>query len=439
MKKVMFVAPLFALAVVLWAGCDDSGSGSMNAALGSSEDVTYGTLDNTFNSGGSGFDGVVNDVLVQPDGKILVGGYFNNYNGADVPDCLVRLNADGSLDTAFNAGGSGFLFSSYPVFSTVNALALQNDGKILVGGYFDTFNGTTGPAGIMRLNADGSHDTTFNNGGSGGFIAYAIVVLDDGKILIGGGGVEYNGATVPAGIIRLTSDGLCDTTFNYVEGTPNAGAEAMVHGVKCINVLADDHILIAGDFTSYNGNTEYTQFVELKEDGTVTEDLYELYNLSSCSLLHELFPVIECMYIQSDGKPVIGGSFYEYSLGGYDLDMTPDSLCRLDADYSLDYFFNNGFSGVNGNRTVHAIAGGADGTLLIGGNIGSYNGVDVPDGIMCINSDGSIYDDFNVGGVGTDDVVSAIAVLDDGSILVGGNFTMYNNESVSCGLIRLQP
>src|SRR3989442_15832898 len=86
-----------------------------------------GGIDSAFNPGGGGADGIVHVVAVQPDGKILIGGEFTSYNG-DVAanDRIMRLNADGTRDTTFNSGGTG---ANVAVF----ALALQTDGKIVIG------------------------------------------------------------------------------------------------------------------------------------------------------------------------------------------------------------------------------------------------------------------------------------------------------------------
>lgn len=113
-----------------------------------------GDVDPTFNVGGSGANGAVNAMVVQPDGKILIGGQFNQYNGSPTTS-VARLNQDGSLDNSFNIGLKG------PV-TTVNALALQPDGKILVGGTLVLYNGAIKFRGILRLNQDGSLDDTFN-------------------------------------------------------------------------------------------------------------------------------------------------------------------------------------------------------------------------------------------------------------------------------------
>src|SRR6185436_11532402 len=101
-------------------------------------------------------------VAVQPDGKILIAGQFTSYNGdATASDYVMRLNADGTRDTTFNAGGSG-------AQGSVSAVAVQSDGKIVIAGLFTSYNGDAAASDyVMRLNADGTRDSTFNPGGTG--------------------------------------------------------------------------------------------------------------------------------------------------------------------------------------------------------------------------------------------------------------------------------
>ena len=173
-----------------------------------------GSVDTTFDPGtgvtgnsGNGTNGVY-DVVVQPDGRILLGGYFNAYNGTQSPG-IVRVNTDGSLDTGF-AVGNGVARGNF-----AQTLALQTDGRIIVGGNFIRFGNAAAP-GIARLNADGSIDTTFNAGaGAAGRtdVVYAAVVQGDGKVVVGGDFGTFNGVTTD-GIVRLNTDGSVDTTFN---------------------------------------------------------------------------------------------------------------------------------------------------------------------------------------------------------------------------------
>src|SRR2546425_4292718 len=121
-----------------------------------------GPRDATFNAGGSGTNDVVTALAVQSDGKIVVGGSFTSYNGdAAASDKIMRLNADGTRDTAFNSGGAG-------ANDQVRAVALQPDGKIIIGGAFTSYNGDAAANdNIMRLNPDGTRDAPFNSGGTG--------------------------------------------------------------------------------------------------------------------------------------------------------------------------------------------------------------------------------------------------------------------------------
>jgi uncharacterized delta-60 repeat protein len=118
-----------------------------------------GEKDLTFNAGGAGASNFVWSVALQPDGKILIGGGFGNYNGAG-PSRITRLNADGTRDTTFNVGGTG-------ADNIVMAVVVQPDGKIIIGGQFTSYNDNVPGNYLMRLNANGTPDTTFSAGGTG--------------------------------------------------------------------------------------------------------------------------------------------------------------------------------------------------------------------------------------------------------------------------------
>ena len=119
---------------------------SMGLLGGAWKELAGGLADNTFNAGSSGANAPIVTVGIQSDQKILIGGEFTTYNGASA-NYLARLNTDGTLDTSFAANiGSG------PDF-WVNSIKIQSDGKILVGGFFYAFNGST-LIGLARLNSD---------------------------------------------------------------------------------------------------------------------------------------------------------------------------------------------------------------------------------------------------------------------------------------------
>jgi uncharacterized delta-60 repeat protein len=145
--------------------------------------------------------------LLQSDGKILVGGDFTTFNGITA-NKLVRLNANGSVDTSFSVG-SGFDGKIY-------ALTLQNDSKILVGGSFSSYNGQTNKR-IVRLNSNGNQDASFvtGSGFSGGTVR-TIIVQSNGRIIVGGSfSGNYNGTAVKR-MLRLLQDGTYDASFPVI-------------------------------------------------------------------------------------------------------------------------------------------------------------------------------------------------------------------------------
>ena len=141
---------------------------------------------------GTGFtelNDVIRSIALQSDGKILVGGRFNNYDGT-TQNRITRLNPDGSRDTSFNIG-TGFDDGG---FDSVDSIALQSDGKLLVGGSFTSYNGVTQNR-ITRLNPDGSRDTSFDIGTGFDDDILSIALQSDGKILVGGFFNSYDGVT----------------------------------------------------------------------------------------------------------------------------------------------------------------------------------------------------------------------------------------------------
>lgn len=224
---------------------------SLNAQLGS--------IDSSFNVG-SGFGpdrwtGRCEAILQQPDGKLLVSGEFSEFNG-DTLKKLLRLNLDGSRDPSFTFSNSyglpqGWLYS-------IKALALQSDGKILIGGDFDEVEGQAFHH-IARLNSDGSLDQSFNPASGFDQAVHSIAVQPDGKIVVGGLFSRYDfvsgGAQVPvSGIARLNPDGSLDGGFNT--GTGFGGGTGI--GQRQVFQLAlqpDGKILVGGQFGSFNGDT----------------------------------------------------------------------------------------------------------------------------------------------------------------------------------------
>jgi uncharacterized delta-60 repeat protein len=196
-----------------------------------------GTLDLSFNTG-TGFNDAVFDIKLQQDNKILVGGYFTQFNGQS-KNKIIRLNTDGTADLSFNIG-SGFGIGGGGIWS----LAVQTDGKIILGGMIYTYNGQT-ISNICRLNTNGSIDLSFQQGSGFNNPTYTLSLQTDGKIIIGGGFTTYNGIGRNY-TIRLNPNGSIDTNFDIIPGTGLNGQ------VLCSHIQNDNKILVGGQFTTLN-------------------------------------------------------------------------------------------------------------------------------------------------------------------------------------------
>ena len=209
-----------------------------------------GTLDASF-APGLGADGTVYAIAVYPTnsiyaGKVLIGGAFTHYNGTNL-NYIARLNADGSVDTTFNPGSAAN--------GTVNAIAIQLDGRVLVGGSFFQFNGV--PLNrIARLNADGSLDAGFTAAIGTGVnnTVLGIALQADNRIVLVGQFTQVSGLTYNR-IVRLLSTGALDTTINFGDGA-NSDVDAMV--IQPANGM----IVIGGAFTQFNDQS-YNHLVRL--------------------------------------------------------------------------------------------------------------------------------------------------------------------------------
>lgn len=222
-----------------------------------------GLWDNSFQLQGTGIDGFYTEyrIVALPDGKILVGGGgITNYNGNSY-NGLVRLNNDGSLDTTFNIG-SGFENSSGATFK-IKTLALQNDGKILVGGSFDIFDGDNSKQKIVRLNQDGSIDNSFNPQ----LPSYQqsvsdIQVLSDDKIIVTG--------YISNSVLKLNEDGSQDSDFNTGSGFNNVTRSSFEQ--------TDGQILIGGTFTQYQGHSS-TKIVRILGNSILSTDEVDIQKI----------------------------------------------------------------------------------------------------------------------------------------------------------------
>lgn len=350
-----------------------------------------GSLDSTFNHPTGAKNGDVNATSIQSDGKIIVGGSFTLFNNV-ASNKLARLNIDGTIDTAFNIG-SGF-------DNNVNGINTQSDGKILVVGNFTTYNGISKNR-IVRLNTDGTIDTTFNIGTGANDIVYAVTVQVDGKILVVGRFTSFNGNS-KSRVVRLNADGTIDSTFNLTTGANNI--------INSCVIQSDGKILIAGYFTSFNGVTR-NRIARLNIDGTLDTTFTSVIASNSN---------IKTVCLQSDGKIIIGGNFTSYN------GTAVNSIARLNSDSTIDPTFN---IGTGFDSSVNSIIIQADGKLVVGGNFYIYDSSTYCQRIARLNSDGSIDSAFSPSNSGTDAAINALAIQSNGKILLGGSFSNCNNFS----------
>jgi len=211
--------------------------------------TSTGALDPTFVMGAGFSGGNVNSILVQSNGQIIVVGTFTQYNGSGAGR-LVRLNNDGSLDAtyAIGTGANGDIYSA----------SLDDQGRLVVVGSFTSVNGTT-RAGIARVNADGTVDTAFIPGTGVNGAPFVVAHQRDGKILIGGLFTTYNGTTANR-IARIMPNGAIDASF-----TTGTGFNSWVYTFA---LQGDGKILAGGDFATYNGATR-GRLVRLNPNGTL--------------------------------------------------------------------------------------------------------------------------------------------------------------------------
>ena len=276
---------------ILVAGLFDSvnGIGSTNIVRLNAAD---GAVDTTFDIG-SGANNLIRDVAIEPSGKVVIGGEFTEFNGTN-RSFVARLNFDGTLDTTFDPG----VGPNGPV----RALIVQGDGKVIIGGDFLGIripaNGCRSPEcrrqrrynvqfggnhhlgigvrsdladqwsdigwrpvqasdqnpqqgqtvttwrNLVRINNDGSLDRSFAPSQGANDFVTSVAVQRDGLILAAGGFTDYNGI-VRNRIVRVRADGSIDNTINLGRGANNF--------IAAMRLELDEDILIGGEFTEFDG------------------------------------------------------------------------------------------------------------------------------------------------------------------------------------------
>ena len=367
----------------------DLSGGIMNGTVPNSFSrvLSDGTLDTKFNAGGIGFHtinpGSVGVITVQPDEKILIGGKFDSVNN-EIRIKLARLNPDATLDTSFQINVSGTDNSFTSVYEIYH-IAAQADGKIIVSGFFTyKINGVT-VTDLVRLNSDGSIDTTFNLGGiicCSGEMSKP-VTLDNGKLLYAKPRQSYSGASV---LLLINSDGSIDPSFNA-----SIFPDATRIQIMDMLVQPDGKIILSGEENRMGDKSFILRF---NSDGSIDETF---------EADRELYGDVSKMVLLPDGKIIV--------VLGY----LRDSLRKINADGSLDNSFNVG-TGLNSN--FNAILRTSNGKIFVGGKFSYING-ELRQNLAKLNEDGSL-DPITYS---VNDEVLSLAIDSSGRVLVGGKFT----------------
>ena len=239
-----------------------------------------GAVDLTFDPG-AGADNAIFAMALQSDDKVVIGGGFSTFNGIG-RNFIARLNANGTLDNTFDPGTG----ANGPVF----AVAVQSDGKIVMGGDFTSVNGFA-LTNLARLNADGSVDTSFTIGTGANSTVRSILLQSDGKILMAGSFTNYAGSAVGR-VARLHSTGLLDGTFN-------PGGIGADNAVFYMTVQGDGKMLLGGDFTRFNGVSR-NRFTRLNPDGTTDPTI----NIGTGAN-----NFVAAIAVQTDSKILLAGGF----------------------------------------------------------------------------------------------------------------------------------
>lgn len=344
--------------IIIGGSVQMSGGGSNFALIRHNYD---GSLDASFGVNGvvttsveSGSEGLA--LVIQNDGKILLGGGGNWFIN------LARYNTDGSLDMTF--GTNGTVITDVPGYYSekCTALSIQDDGKIVVGGYGSNGNDDVSHFMVLRYTASGVLDNTFGGGGItiGTIgIAHSMVVQNDGKVLLGGES-DFKFA-----LERYTANGLLDVGFG-INGTVIEPIETSAQG-KSLAVTADGKIILAGRSYQASGVSSFTT-AQFMPNG-VLDTSFGIGGIISTNV-GVASSSGESVRLQSNGKIVVSGN----ANGG--TNYSDFSIVRYTSDGNLDVGFGFGgriISSIGNSYSLNnGIAIDADGKLVLVGY--SYDG-----------------------------------------------------------------
>ena len=359
------------------------------------------------------------------DGRFYIGGGFNTFNGFPIMTAnLIRINADGSLDTSFNAGNTG------PNFA-VRRIEILSNNQLFIGGEFETFNGVA-RRNIVKINSDGSLDNSVNFSGRTDTKDFAVIA--GGKILLGGQAGDYSGVgnNVHSALLKLNADGSVDVAQTVVGDTGKANK---------ILVQPDGKILIGGIFTHTDNQRRYS-LSRINVDGTLDTTFtspdynYEVLGLD----------------IRADGKILVSNSSSVYRLnsngsldrtiypgGAFDAKFLSGGGAIVSSNFHLRKTFEaGGFDSsfdVTANNNIRKILLQPDGKFMVAGDFTMIAGV-TRGRIARINANGTLDTTFAPPGGASNSIFDA-ALQSDGKVIIGGNFPGINFNTNYKYLARL--
>jgi uncharacterized delta-60 repeat protein/uncharacterized repeat protein (TIGR01451 family) len=370
---------------------------TVNTPAGSPDTSTDPTL---------GANGNIFALGLQTNGQVVVAGDFTQLDNI-TRNRIGRLNTNGTIDSTFSSPVGG-------VDAPIRAMVIQADGRVLIGGSFTNVNGSVNSR-IARLNYNGSIDSLFNLGAGldNDVNALAETFAIDGtrRLYIGGSFLNYNSTPVSR-IARLNDDGSVDASFSSGTG-PNGPIYTVLPYPT--NSVRAGQVLIAGDFTSYNGTTR-TRIARLFANGSIDTT----FNPSTGA-----DGAVRAILLQTDEKIVVGGLFTNFN------GVVVNHITRLNADGSNDASFNVGTGTDDG---VLAMVLQPDNKILVAGQFNVANGI-TRHGITRLNSDGSEDPTINFG-LGADGFVAALALQPDAKFWIGGGFDAYDGQQYN-HLVRI--
>ncbi len=350
---------------------------------------TDGSLHPDF-SPGTGADGFVDDIALQPDEKIILVGGFTSFNGFS-REGVVRLNTDGSVDTTFNPG-TGFNGITRVAEVVTNGVAR---GKIMIGGEFTEVNSTNRNY-LARLNPDGALDASFETGTGPNGPVYAIKAQIDGKIVIAGDFTSYNG-TARNRVARINPNGTLDLSFD-----PGAGVDDVVYDLE----LDSRGATLTVDRTASGGPAEdrFTTDTGANE-GTVIVN-------------YDFLTVPDSLTIYYDNQQIFATGLTN-GIGTVEVPFGPGNSTEVEIVMNE----GSGLFSTLWQYSLSIVPKGIEKPVIVG----AFNTVDFRsrNGIARLNSDGTLDESFSVGR-GFDDTVFSVEQQPDGRFILGGIFHSFN-------------